>query len=147
LSEKEIVEKAPLKKLMKLITDCKNTIYHSVITLQPFRACDESNFELSRFCNLDDETLPDPKIWSQAVKNEYTIQPQYIKNLTTSKRFITRNPFLFSNLDSQYEAYENDIAVVQVSILPTFYEQLLHSKIPKEQKYTDSLTVSCTYEI
>jgi hypothetical protein len=35
------------------------------VTTLPFKTCDESNLGISRFCNLDDENLPEPKIWGQ----------------------------------------------------------------------------------
>ena len=98
------------------LADCHTTSYQSTITTSPFRACDETSLGVSHFCNLEDNTLPDPKIWSKHVKDEYneTDAPDFINKLISSERFMTRTPFTFSKMKSNYDAYENDIAVLQV---------------------------------
>jgi len=97
------------------LPDCSTTNYHPVITSLPFKECDESNLGISHFCNLDDETLPEPKIWGKKVLDEYKeakIKPPFIKNIVSSQRVLTRNPVAFS----------------QVSISPSFFNEFFVQK-------------------
>jgi hypothetical protein len=98
------------------LPDCVNTIYHPVITSLPFKTCDESNLGISRFCNLDDTTLPLPKIWGKQVKEELTGSNNTIlaKQVESSERIYARSTIHFTQLDTRYNAYEKDIAVLQI---------------------------------
>ena len=51
------------------------------------------------------------------VLDEYnaTYKPQYLANLTSSERTYPRVPDLFPKMFKTYNAYEKDIAVLQVS--------------------------------
>jgi hypothetical protein len=98
------------------LPDCVNTIYHPVVTSLPFKTCDESNLGISRFCNLDDTSLPSPKIWGEQVKEELTGSNNTIlaKQVESSVRMYARSPIHFTQLDTQYNAYEKDIAILQI---------------------------------
>ena len=98
---------------------CTNTIYHVAITTAPFRVCDNSNIGVSQFCNFEDSLFPEPQIWARQARNEYADVfplPDYISNLTSSERTYDRSPAVFPKLPKTYDAYDKDIAVVQVSI-------------------------------
>jgi hypothetical protein len=45
--------KAACKMLVKLTTDCIQTIYQQTVSAQPFRRCDERNIQLSDMCNMN----------------------------------------------------------------------------------------------
>jgi hypothetical protein len=98
------------------LADCSKTIYQPVVTAAPFRTCDDSNFGTSHFCTLEDPALPQPRIWGKQIKDEYDMStaPGYIKEIITSERVMKRNPKLFAKLKSNYDAYEKDIATLQV---------------------------------
>ena len=99
------------------LPDCRTTIYHPVISSLPFKECDESNLGISHFCNLDDDTLPEPKIWGKQVLDEFKeskTKPSFINNIMSSQRVLTRHPVAFTQLDRSYNAYEKDIAILQV---------------------------------
>jgi hypothetical protein len=98
------------------LPDCVNTIYHPVVTSLPFKTCDESNLGISRFCNLDDTSLPSPKIWGEQVKEELTGSNNIIlaKQVESSERIYARSPIHFTQLDTRYNAYEKDIAILQI---------------------------------
>jgi len=87
-----------------------------MITTLPFKTCDESNFGMSKFCKMYDETdLPDPKIWGKLVRDKISgmkNQPQYLSSIMSNER--TRNAYIFSNVSLKYDAYEKDIAVLQI---------------------------------
>ena len=59
------------------LPDCQTVIYDPKLTVVPFRRCDDSNLGISKFCNLDDQKLPEPRIWGQQVMDEYkqTVAP------------------------------------------------------------------------
>ena len=106
----------PEEECSYCLPDCINTIYHPVVTSLPFKVCDESNLGISQFCNLDNPILPEPKIWGKQVKAE--LQAVNDTTLTTSvmssERTFTRNPVHFTQLDTRYNAYEKDIAILHV---------------------------------
>jgi hypothetical protein len=93
-----------------------------MITTIPFRRCDESNLGISRFCSLDDSKLPNPTKFSKQVLDEFKARlpplPPYIQNnLETSTRYYGRtlkDAIVFSQMDREYDAYEKDIAIVQI---------------------------------
>jgi hypothetical protein len=99
------------------LPDCRTIIYHPIFTALPFKQCDESNLGVSRFCNLDDESLPEPKIWGQQVLDEYKdakVKPTFLNNVKSNYRYLTRKPMTFTQMDRKYNAYEKDIAIFQV---------------------------------
>jgi hypothetical protein len=65
---------------------------------------------------LDDTSLPSPKIWGEQVKEELTGSNNTIlaKQVESSVRMYARSPIHFTQLDTQYNAYEKDIAILQI---------------------------------
>ena len=112
------------------LPDCSTAIYHPVLTSIPFRTCDDSNLGVSGLCNLEDKTLPEPRIWGKQVREEYSgTMPAFVQSIESSQRTIQRNHYIFPKQKKTYDAYEKDIAVLQVSISPTFYEQHFRTKV------------------
>ncbi len=106
------------------LPSCSNTIYQATVTSLPFRRCDDTNLGVSKLCDLEDTTLPEPKMWGQQVKYEYdNEQPDYISNIKTNMRQYlasTGGKGVFKKLHpSSYNAYEEDIAMVQVFFEPS----------------------------
>jgi hypothetical protein len=100
-----------------LTTDCSTAIYRPVLTSIPFRTCDDSNLGVSSLCNLEDKRLPEPRIWGEQVREEYSgIMPDFVRNIESNQRTIQRNHFIFPKQKRTYDAYEKDIAILQVSI-------------------------------
>ena len=112
------------------LPSCSTTIYNPTLTLLPFRRCDDTNVGVSDLCNLNDPTIPDPKIWAQQVIDGHgSNPPEFISGLKSSRRqFLTSvgGSALFSGLDDDYDAFDKDIAVVQVIKLCLFH--ILSSK-------------------
>ena len=106
----------PDDQCVHCLPDCINTIYHPVVTSIPFKTCDESNLGISHFCNLDQPNLPDPKIWGKLVKEELKIanRSALADNIQSSERVFIRNPIQFTTLETRYNAYEKDIAILHV---------------------------------
>lgn len=107
------------------LPDCSGTQYHTRVTTTPFRRCDTKNLGVSFLCNLNDWSLPEPRIWGQQVLDEFEGTnngqiPPYIKDFVTPSNRKFRNPSseepdLFPTLnqiDGDYKAYEKDIALV-----------------------------------
>lgn len=59
------------EQCLHCLADCQRTIYQPTVTAAPFRRCDDANQGISRFCNLEDQKLPQPRIWGQQVLDEY----------------------------------------------------------------------------
>ena len=116
-------EKVPSNACNQCLPDCESTIYEPSLSTVPFRKCDVRNMGVSQLCQLDDITLPEPRIWArQALEglSPYgTIDPVLQKSLKlmTSKRSyrsMILPPSVFNQPNETYEAYDKDIAVVQV---------------------------------
>ena len=90
------------------LPSCSSTLYQPTISTLPFRRCDDTNLGVSPLCNLDDQTLPDPKLWGQELKTEYGHHPPpFIASLKTSQR--------------KY------LSTIQVSFFTNNYGRLFHS--------------------
>ncbi len=103
------------------LADCSTMIYETSITTVPFRRCDSTNLGVSRFCSLDNTKLPQPTKFARQVKLEYdkggTSVPSFVDNMGTSERtYATTLPLgdIFTKNIKTYDAYDEDIAVVQV---------------------------------
>jgi hypothetical protein len=106
------------------LPDCSTTIYDTSITAVPFRRCDSSNVGVSKLCTLDNTKLPLPTRFGRQVINEYSdATVGFAKSIQSSERtfasaidggdIFTKNPLT-------YDAYDEDIATVQVNKLKTF---------------------------
>jgi len=77
---------------------------------------------MSDFCNIDNiNSLPQPYIFAQQVIDEYNLtiklNPPYIQNMESNIRTVVDNPLVpnvFHHIERSYNAYEKDIAVVNV---------------------------------
>jgi hypothetical protein len=108
------------------LPDCSTTIYDTSITAVPFRRCDSSNVGVSKLCTLDNTKLPFPTKFGRQVINEYsdaTVIPGFVRSIQSSERtfasaidggdIFTKNPLT-------YDAYDEDIATVQVNKVKAF---------------------------
>ena len=106
-------------------------MFHPTIKIKPYwvdmanmflnfgpRHCDASNRGVSDLCSLTDPTWPEPRIWAEQVIKEYgNSPPEFISGLKTSRlQYLSGvgGSRLFRKMDNDYEAYEKDIAMVQV---------------------------------
>jgi len=72
------------KMLMKLTTDCQNTIYNPKVSTIPFKMCDETNLGLSSLCNFVSKYYLLPSIFDMFFRQNVI---KFVKRLQTS--FIT----------------------------------------------------------
>ena len=94
-----------------------------IFTAQPFRKCDEKNFGVSDLCNLElTGSLPQPQIFGTQVLDELNSTsngsiPSFASKVKSRKRYLKRTILMdniFSALDREYDAYEDDIAILNV---------------------------------
>ncbi len=111
----------PTEECSYCLPDCIRTIYSQTVTTQPFRRCDERNLYLTDFCTVGENTLLRPQIWSRQVIESYLKRkgkvPDYLVKVQSSKRtikdsYVLRN--FFDDLPKDYDAYQKDIAVLNV---------------------------------
>ena len=101
------------------LSDCNRVIYHKTISTQPFRQCNEKNLGMTDFCSFEG-TFLDPPMWGQQVLdqlNDSGINVLLGNIVRTSRR--TLNPVLynqsmFTKLQRDYDAYDEDISVLSV---------------------------------
>ena len=107
---------SPEEECPNCLPSCSMTHYHQSISSSPFRRCDDLNLGVSKLCNLNDKQLSDPKIWATQIKNEYGENPpNYIDEIVDSQRiYLPKIRSMFSNMQTEYDAYEEDIAIVSV---------------------------------
>lgn len=107
--------------LKQCLPDCKRTVYDPKVMTQKITGCDEHNLGLTGLCNLMNlSELPRPHIFGQQVLDEFQIHlkknPSYLKSIHSSLR--TKSGFYFGGtfhlINRSYDAYEKDIAIVQV---------------------------------
>ena len=103
------------------LPDCDRIIYHKTITAQTFRQCTEKNFGISDLCYLGRFKEIDPPIWGSQVADQLVAlgKEARIENETfsSSRRFIHPvlfNKTIFSRIERGYDAYDVDIAVLNV---------------------------------
>ena len=93
------------------LPDCNTVLYESFRTTAPFRKCDFRNLGASTLCDTENPANLKPQAWARQVLN-------YYPNLTileTNKRSykvdsVPDGPF---NINDTYDAYQEDIAIVQ----------------------------------
>ncbi len=68
---KEIMKNVPDDECNHCLPDCSETQFSSTISVSPFRRCDFRNLGVSSLCNLNDPSLPEPRIWGHQVLEEY----------------------------------------------------------------------------
>ena len=96
------------------LPDCNQVFYNRKITSEPFRNCDEKNFGVSNFCNYKRQFIQ-PKLWSRVIISEDNLGRNFIDDDSDwwrANTILMTN--LFSYLNNSYDAFEQDIAVVNV---------------------------------
>jgi hypothetical protein len=95
----------------------------NVTAAQRFRKCDEKNFGVSDLCNLElTGSLPHPQIFGTQVLDQLKSttngsMPVFAANVSSQKRYLKRTILMdnvFSSLDREYNAYDDDIAILNV---------------------------------
>jgi len=115
--ENIMADQIPGDQCTYCLPDCQTTIFKHSVTSLPFKECDESNIGISFLCNLEDQDSPQPRIWAEAVIDEFSnmnSKPSYISRLVSSKRQLFPSPIIFTQMQRSYKAYEKDVAVLQV---------------------------------
>ena len=123
------------------LPDCIRTIYKHSVTTQPFRRCDERNWNLSDLCKIDTE-VKKPQIWGRQFIEQFnrkniTIPASFVES---SKRTIKKSYLLsnfFEDLPAEYDAYEKDIAVLTVFFDST---TVMKYKSQRRQSWLDYLS-------
>ena len=104
------------------LPDCRRTIYSQSVTAQPFRRCDERNLEVTPLCSIMNKNLVTPPVWGEQVYNHFktltnTI-PDFITNITSNQRTVKKSyqlhDFFLNQGPKVYNAYDSDIAVLNV---------------------------------
>jgi hypothetical protein len=102
------------------LPDCSTTAYEPYTTAIPFRRCDSGNLGVSRLCNLNNKALPQPTKFGAQVITEYDsrhMNPSFISGFEPSTRQYYRTLAegdVFTQNPNTYDAYEKDIALVQI---------------------------------
>ena len=101
------------------LPDCNNMIYEESVFTVPFRRCDSSNVGVSWFCRLGDGKLPVPRKFAKQLIDEYTSNPipPFVKSVLSNIRSYdstVNGGDIFQQSPKTYDAYDEDIAVVQV---------------------------------
>jgi len=94
--------------------------------LTEFRGCDDLNFGVSNFCKLDskfdskfdDKTIPDPQIWAEQIIDQFDTA-QYDYNIMSNKREYSPKGGILNITSKEYDAFEDDIAVVSIFFEPS----------------------------
>ena len=116
----EFLNLIPDDECNKCLPDCSTTIYEPELTAVQFRMCDSSNLGVSRFCNLNNKALPQPTKFGSQVRAEYKarkLDPTFIQSFEPSYREYSstvKEGDVFTQNPKTYDAYEKDIALVQV---------------------------------
>ena len=102
------------------LPDCNRVIYQPIFSTQKFRECDEKNFGMSKLCNLEAYQIQ-PQIWGKQVldqlvrsKGNMTKLQEKIQSSQREILPIYFPGYIFTNLTRLYNAYEKDIAVLNV---------------------------------
>ncbi len=116
-----MVNDIPDDQCAHCLPDCSATIYDPVVTTVPFRRCDASNLGVSRLCAVDNYKLPQPTLFATQLLKEYASKsapvPPFVARMASGTRTYggaLKHGEVFTQLEKTYEAYEKDMAVVQV---------------------------------
>ena len=102
------------------LPDCSTTIYDANVITIPFRKCDSYNLGVSLFCSVGkDDPIQPPKLAYQvaeALKLAGGENKAYITSMESNMRKYGNalEKDAFNLTDSLYDAYEKDIAMVQI---------------------------------
>ena len=115
-----MINEIPDDQCAYCLPDCSTTIYETSLFSIPFRRCDAGNLGVSRFCDLNNKALPQPRKFATQLKIEYLARnytPDYLKSMDSNIRtyFTTlEDGDVFTRNAKTYDAYDKDIALVQV---------------------------------
>ena len=116
----EFMNLVPDNQCASCVADCSTTVYEPFTSAVAFRKCDSGNLGVSRFCSLNNKALPQPTKYGTQVKAEYDsreLDPAYISGLESSIRTYYKtlpDGDVFTQNPKTYDAYEKDIALVQI---------------------------------
>ena len=114
------------------IPDCSTTIYEHTLTSVPFRRCDSSNLGISNFCDLNPKVMLKPSKFVQQVMDEYTAKNTSVPSFVTTLQSGIRNypPDVFAKNHKTYDAFEKDMAVVEIFFeKPTIFQMCHQPKM------------------
>ena len=100
------------------LPDCSGTIYEPYITSTPIRRCDSSNFGVSRLCKPNNKELPQPSLYGSQIRFEYEAKNIQGGPVVSALESSIRNysvEKLFEQNPKFYDAFEKDIALVEIS--------------------------------
>ena len=126
--------------------DCRRNLYSMTISSQPFRRCDERSLEVSPMCSVLRKTIPKPEMWGRQVTDYFTQNPTNLTStilpkITSSKRRVKKSFILyhlFHGLQADYDAYDKDIAILNVYFDST---TVMKFKSEKRQTWIDYFSI------
>ena len=122
-----MVTDVPDEACAHCIPDCIATIYEHTLSTVPFRRCDSSNLGISYFCDLNQKVKLQPSKFAKQVVDEYTAKedspplPSFVTSLQSGIRTFPAD--VFSQSQENYDAFDRDIAVVEIYFeKPTIFQ-------------------------
>jgi hypothetical protein len=112
----EEMKKIKKQDCIKCYAECSSTIYDNSITTIPFRKCDLANMEMSFLCNfsgLNYRPVP-KKYYSQMNKTLEDDSEIFFNYRTNIRNYSSLNQEYFPTNEYSYDAYEIDIAIVDI---------------------------------
>jgi hypothetical protein len=136
----KLVEKmsnVPINQCNHCLPDCESTIFKARISSAPLRKCQLYSYGSSKFCSLNTGVQFSSEFLSDWVEtdfqNRFHKDPYFKeKNFPSSQRQIGSSLIhgdIFVTTNKPYNAYDNDIAVVQI-----FFESAYITKIESSPK-------------
>ena len=108
------------KACEQCLPDCVRTIFQAIVTTQEFKVCDENNWGMSELCSTASIDIW-PQIWGTQVLEQLNGTGSNISDVLRSikssyrtKKLYLQGEYTFTALPSVYDAYKEDIAVVNV---------------------------------
>jgi hypothetical protein len=136
----QLVEKmsnVPINQCNHCLPDCKSTIFKARISSAPLQKCQLYNLGRSKFCSLTNDIQFNSELLSGWVETEFQKRfhkkPYFMKKyFPSSQRKIGSSLIhgdIFVTTNKPYNAYDNDIAVVQI-----FFESAYITKIERSPR-------------
>jgi len=104
----------------KCLPECSSTLFDLSITTIPFSRCDYTNREMSLLCNFSSyKSKPLPKKYIDQIKTpdkKTPPEPQSIftNSINSLRSYDSSNNVFFMNNPTTYDAYDTDIATVDI---------------------------------
>jgi len=102
------------------LPDCVHTSYQPIISVEPFRSCDEKNFEISDLCNIQNSNLEAPVLFgtpevytamSKSIVYKERLSSYLNKSRTRVNYFPNRELASSLNQNIVYDAFSKDIGL------------------------------------